>query len=69
MVGQTLSHYLIVEKIEAARVQGEVYLAEDTKLSQKVALKILPPEIASDEIDVTQTLSLVSFLRILRVSS
>ena len=45
--GTKLAHYTIVSKVGAGGM-GEVYLAQDTKLDRKVALKILPADLAAN---------------------
>src|SRR5437660_384363 len=46
-INATISHYRLISRLGAG--MGEVYLAEDTKLDRKVAIKLLPPEAVLDE--------------------
>lgn len=47
MIGRTVAHYRITSKLGAGGM-GEVFLAEDTRLDRKAAIKFLPAELTAD---------------------
>jgi serine/threonine-protein kinase len=48
VIGRTLFHFKVLEKLGSGGI-GDVYVAENTKLSRKVTLKVLPSRMVSED--------------------
>ncbi|HSF99982.1 MAG TPA: protein kinase, partial [Vicinamibacterales bacterium] len=49
MIGKTLNHFTVLDRLGKGGM-GEVYVAADNKLKRKVALKVLPEDVARDPV-------------------